>query len=298
MDKLKEIFANIRDRITNPFVFSFLCSWLVSNWQITISLLWYDKIQIEKTGAHTIFDFISNKLNFQQGLLHPLFFATGYTLAMPVIKNLVSALHAWATKWGNKWNLSISKGGKIPFERYLKFRDDYDKQIKLIESIINKESENTEKYDLISTELLETRSKLNNISQERTEISNTLQQLFDVRILNGYWTNTFNDTLNKRLNGYEDVFIQEGKFYLVNNFSEKDHVFNIVNFYFDNRNKTMFFIKERVNFPNEAEIQNGIITLKSNINILNVERSDLLVGRENGSVQIQYQKKNNSAIGN
>ena len=291
MDKLKDILNNIKDRFTNPLIFSFLCSWLIVNWRITLSLLWYDTEQIKRVGASSIYKFIEWNINSKDCLWTPLGFAVLYTLAAPVIKNLVSAFYEWCMRWGSNWNLRISKGIKIPFDKYLKLKADYEKRSQILEEEITKESELTQKYQTINTDLLQAKAEINSLSQQRSEVLNTLNQLYDIRILNGYWVNSYEDPSHSRLKGFEDIYIQDGKYFLIENFGNQNHVFNITNFYYDNRNRTIFFIKERVNFPNTGEVQNNFVTLRYNINVLTIEREDLLVGIENGNTKIQYQKK-------
>ena len=291
MEKLKDILNNIKDRFSNPLVFSFVCSWLVINWQITVGLLWYDPVQISKTGCNSIFEFISDKLNPTDCLYHPFLFALAYTIAMPTIKNLIRALYSWTAKWGDNWNLHITKGVKIPFEKYLKFREDYDKRSKILEDIISKESSNQTKYNQTKTELLQSQAIVNDLQQRVTNANEFVSQLYDITILSGYWINKYADTINKKLTNNEEVFIDGEKYYIVEKFGEKKHAFNIRNFHFDNRTKTIFFIKERVNQDEAVIIQGSNTLLRFNPNALHMERSDLLIGQENGTTQIEYRKK-------
>lgn len=291
MEKLKDIFNNIKDRFSNPLIFSFICSWLVINWPITIALVWYDSAEIQKTGCSSIFEFISDQLKKEGSFSKPIGFALAYTLLMPTIKNLIRALYSWTAKWGDNWNLEISKGVKIPFEKYLKFREDYDKRSKILEDVIAKENEFANNYNSLNTELLQAKAKINDLTQQQTESNNFYNQLNNVSILNGYWTNKYSDTLNKELSGSEEVFISDGKYYLVEKFGEKKHAFNIKNFQFNSRTKTIFFIKENVTQDKNIKNVGNVTVLKNNINILYMEREDLITGTENTTTKIQYLKK-------
>lgn len=291
MDKLKDILNNLFDRISNPLIFSFICSWLIINWQITIALLWYDTEQIKLAGEATIFDFIYSKINTQDSFLHPLYFALIYTIAMPTIKNLIRALHSWTAKWGENWNLRILKEGKIPIEKYFKLRENYDQRTKILEDVIAKENEFANNYDSMDTALLEAKAIENELRQKLTECNIFIEQLNDVKILNGYWTNKYTDTINKRLTGSEEIFIEDGKYYVIEKFGEKIHTFNIRNFHFNNRHKTIFFIKERANQEKTVVISGSVILPRFNPNILKIQREDLIVGQENQTTKIEYKKK-------
>lgn len=296
MEKLKDILESIKERFTNPLFFSFICSWLVVNWQITVGLFWYDTKQIEKTGCNSIFEFITDKINLQDCLLHPLYFAIGYTFLMPTIRNVIRAFYSWTAKWGDNWNLNITKGVKIPFEKYLRFREDYDKRSKILEDVITKESTNLTELNNAKTELLQAQSTETELKQQLTESNNFVRQLNDVRMLNGYWTNKYTDTIDRSLIGTEEIYISEGKYYTVEKFGDRKHHFNITNFYFDNRSQTMFFIKERVNQEKAFSMESGIAMTRFNPNSLHVEREDLLIGVENGTTQIEYLKKATTSL--
>jgi len=291
MDKVKDILSSIRDRFANPLIFSFACSWIVINWQIPVALLWYNSKDIEKTGSKTIFDFISQRLDATNGFWHPLFFALGYTILIPIIRNIIRAFYTWASKWGENWNLNILKGGKIPIEKYLNFRGDYDKRTKILQDVISKENEYTQQYESAKTELFKAKETLNTYSKELTDARNFEFQLNDTKILNGYWTNTYRDKGSPEAKGAEDILIQNGIYYLIGQFGDKREVFRITNFYFNNKNKEIFFIKERIG---QVELFLPPTGYKFNYNILKVENDNLLTGIENGITQIQYLKKPDS----
>ena len=151
MEKVIEIYNNIKDRLSNPFVFSFICSWLVYNWRIPVALIWYDKSQFSGCGCHTIFDFISFELAKTNSFLFPLFFAFVYTISIPFIKNGVRIVSAHAQKWGENEEIKALDGGKIGVEKYLKLREEYKEAIKKLEDVDKEEKEYlTEKGKLLN----------------------------------------------------------------------------------------------------------------------------------------------------
>ncbi|MCX6351900.1 MAG: hypothetical protein NTX03_08555 [Bacteroidetes bacterium] len=292
MDKIKDIFKNINDRISNPLIFSFLCSWLVINWQIVVSLIWYDPAQIEKTGRSSIFNFIIDKTDSCDNLWYPLLCAVIYTGLMPIVKIGINAFYAKCATFGDNWVLGITGEANVPFERYIKLRNQYDKRSAILEETIAKESNMANKFEQESTKLLESQAMANGLRQQLTESNNFINQLFNVSILNGYWTNTYSDTYNKDFNGAEDVFLENGNYYILEKFGERKLTFSISKFYYDSRNKTIVFIKERINQNNSVELDTlSRPVLKFNINVLIVQGEDLLVGFENGTVRIEYRRK-------
>jgi predicted nuclease with TOPRIM domain len=205
---------------------------------------------------------------------------------MPTIRNLIQALYSWTAKWGDNWNLSITKGVKIPFEKYLKFREDYDRRSKLLEDVIGKESENLFAYNEKETALLTAKSKISELEQQVTAANEFKRKLYDFRLLDGNWTNKYSN-IKDNLNGEEEIRIEKGKYYIIGRFGEETHAFNIKNFHFDSKTRSIFFIKEVTN-PKLA-LQEG--RLRYYFNQLIVTEEDLLDGTENGTTSITYKKR-------
>jgi len=113
MEKISDILDNIRERISNPLLFSFMLSWIFINWGISVALLWYDPAQLEHDHYNSIFTFIRSKLCSQNSFLQPLSFALGYTFFLPIVKNWISAFNAWNTNWGNRIISKISGDSEL-----------------------------------------------------------------------------------------------------------------------------------------------------------------------------------------
>lgn len=291
MDKFKNIYDNIKDRFSNPLIFSFICSWLIVNWQITIGLVLFDSEQIKNEGFVSIFEFVNDKINVEKSILYPLYFSLLYTAFIPIIRNIIQAFYTWTAKWGGNWNIYISKGVNIPFEKYIKLRDEYNRRSEMLEEIISKENEYLDKYNKLNTDFLSLKTQTHELSQRLADSNNFIQHIDNYNVLNGYWTNKYVDTLDGKNHGTEDVYIDNGKYYIIEKFGEKKHVFDIRNFYFNIRSKTITFVKENPNQEASFVYSGGKPSFKLNINILKVERDGLLVGVENSTTQIEYSKK-------
>ena len=180
------------------------------------------------------------------------------------------------------------KNGQVPIEKYLKFREEYIKRTEMLQSVISKENEYVTQNQKLANELLKSQENLNGYIKELTEARNFEFQLRDMKILNGHWNNTYQDIKNKSSIGREDLQIENGLYYLFNSVGERIPVFNITNFYFNNKTKEVFFIKERVGQVELLIPPNG---LKYNYNSLKVESEDLMTGIENNLTKVTYRRK-------
>ncbi len=288
MEKLKEILSNIKERFSSPLFFSFICSWIAFNWEIVVSLLLYDTTQINKENCTTIFEFIRWKLNTQGSLYKPILFAIAYTILYPFIKNFIRILYSWIEKKSENIVLDINNDGKVSIEKYVKIREDYNKRSKILEEIIEKESVTQNEVNEIRTQLYKLELKNGDLSQEVITKDIYIRQMRNLSIFNGYWTNTYSSK-DPVFAGEEDIFVENGKYYLLNTLGAKIYIFDIRDFYYDSIQKSIFFVKDRIN-QNTLTLPGVYNSLKYNINNLEIVNNDLFTGTENGTTTISYKR--------
>ena len=285
MDKVLEVYNNVKDRLSNPFVFSFLCSWLIFNWRIPVSLIWYDKSQFSGCGCTTIFDFISYELSKTNSFLFPLFFAFVYSLSIPFIKNGVRIVSAFAQKWGENEEIKALDGGKIGFDKYLALRDNYLKQIKELEKIAGEEKTYLEDNKKLLLEINAEKEKLNEEIRKNIENQSFINELNNISILQGKWNCIIGDKNTSGISYHEELSFNQYDIYEVTSFNNSEKVFDIKHFFYNNKTKKVFFIKKRyVNSAVEIPFDN-----RYKINDLYFKDSDTLVGKENDN-NIEYKR--------
>lgn len=283
MDKLNDFFKNLFDRFSNPLIFSFILSWLAFNWDITVSLFWYDPDLIESSGSKSLFDFIDQQLNRNGSFYVPLIIAILYTFLMPPVKNVIIAFNTWMQKLSDSWNLKILKGGKISIEKYLSLRSNYIAKTNELEDVIAGDSDHIQKYQEASTELTQLRKSYNDIVMKEDTARDVIGNFFNTTVLNGSWQLKYKDT-SRGISGIEDIIIEGSQYFIQEEYGKKRHAFNIIHFSYDKRYGTMYFVKE---VQDQAELMAGN-RLKYNITSLKMDGNDKLIGKENGTSDVQY----------
>jgi hypothetical protein len=283
MEKIGDILNNIKERFSNPLIFSFICSWLVINWQITVAFVKYDQSQIKAEGYRSIFDFISAKLNQWNSLWIPLIAAGVYTLLMPLLRIVIKAFYTLVTKWGENWNLKMLKEGKISIDKYLKLRSNYAEKREALVKIVEEENEKMDQMKELELKITQGKATEAQLREALTESTRFIQEQSDVRILNGRWRCEW-ETSSRRDKGEETALIREGSYSIIGQLDKKTETFTITTFYYDSKAKSIFLVKERNGWTDP--VVNGYP--KYNINILKFENSRTLVGTENGTTIIRY----------
>src|SRR5216684_1485708 len=103
MEKINEIVNSIKERLSNPFIFSFLVAWFTYNWKIPVALIWYSQPELKADGYNGFFDLIGKQALTTNSVVYPIGFAVAYILFNPLIRILINAFNAWMTGWGSKW---------------------------------------------------------------------------------------------------------------------------------------------------------------------------------------------------
>lgn len=95
MDTLKDFFSELKDRISNPFVFSFITAWVFWNYPIAIGLIFYKQAELCADGYNSYLDLIKRSPTYWTLLIWPLFIAFVYTFAFPFFKSQILIFNSW-----------------------------------------------------------------------------------------------------------------------------------------------------------------------------------------------------------
>jgi hypothetical protein len=237
-DKIDSILDNMKERLSNPLVFSYLISWTLINWRITLALLWYDPPK--DANAHlSLIQYVEQNSQWQTSLLYPLLCAIAYTTLMPIIRQSITALHNIIDKKGDAFNLKIQGGSVIPFDKFLKLREDYQTRTNILQKAINDEAEKQSQIDQLTTSLLTTQQKSNEVASRHSEMERLLFVMDRVELIDGYWTFSSklpllkeHATLHIEFRDNNVYVLQDGQFL---------ERFRIHNFNYDERRSKVFF---------------------------------------------------------
>jgi hypothetical protein len=236
--KKEDILSSIKERLSSPLFFSFVISWLVINWKITIALFWNDP-EHKSLGHLSLISFIESQTSYWSTIILPFILALAYTFGNPLVKNVISAFRTWTSKWGEAWNLSILKGSKVPIEKYLGFKEHYDKRTKVLEEIITNQDVTQQKFEEANTALLYERNEKNKITTELMELKSIVGSLTNVSVIDGRWNKKISDAIAKEKE--EKWQITNGAVYLIEG-KDMIQVFSVQDFIYDVNAKKVSFV--------------------------------------------------------
>nr|WP_315203204.1 hypothetical protein [uncultured Flavobacterium sp.] len=290
----------MKERLSNPLIFSFLISWLVYNWKIPVALIWFDENQISATGCKSIFEFIEYEWSKNGKIKEPIFVAFGYTLLLPVIKNLNRLLNSFVYKYADILDFKILKKSSVSIEKHLKIRDAYFLRTQELDKIFKDEDIYIAENNQIRNELSIAKENQKNADILRVELNDIINGINDISFLNGFWNVTYvynqNDR-NKKQTVIEKVEIISGRYQIVSE-NKVDHMYDIRNFYLNKRNKTLFFVKYLTNEyarKIDEELDNDDYMKICELRFVN---EDKLSGDENRYVSVVFERISMKTIEN
>lgn len=176
MDKLNDIFKELKQRLTSPLIFSFLLSWAVINWRVTIGLLFYKMENLPKDQYVSYIDLIVKNYGPWHYYFYPIIIAVGYTFCFPFIRSGIKLFQSWLNRETDERLFKISGTTTVPMDRFIKDRELYLSNTEKLKEIMDKESE-------YLTENQALRSERNRLQEQLEEYSSISNHNF----LSGYW---------------------------------------------------------------------------------------------------------------
>ncbi|MBN7764351.1 hypothetical protein H5A40_00940 [Pectobacterium brasiliense] len=154
-DIFASIAGNAKTKINDPFIGTFICSWIVCNWNHLSLLFWGDGKVTERIGI--FYDYLSEtpKLEWNQLLTIPLTIAFSYLFFFPWLSMLINFLQHWANEQLHKQAvdrelIKIEQQKKLnkeklkanPNKKFLEqlIQQDIDKQNEILEHIKQRRS--------------------------------------------------------------------------------------------------------------------------------------------------------------
>ncbi len=92
--EVKDFFSEFKNRVTSPLFGSFVISWLLFNWKVPITLIFYSRQDLYYDIKVSFIDAIKEYCNLFDSLIFPFVTALFYTFGYPYIRNLIKIFQA------------------------------------------------------------------------------------------------------------------------------------------------------------------------------------------------------------
>lgn len=282
MDSIKEFFKHINYRLSSPFIFSFILSFLISNWQIPVGLIWANSELLKADSFKKYTALLTDTVTWRTGFEIPFIAALVYTALNPALTVVIHAIQTFFQKIGDDLNLRILKGGKISIDKYIELKRELDERKHILEEVTNQERTAIVDLEKSNTEVLSLSKELNEQKKKASDFENLynksrLEQ--SPNLLQGFWKSDF--TFSDGRKGSEIIEVKGRDMFQITN-EKKILLANIQHFRYDEPSHKVFFVK-RMNRQRSSREWGGLMIV-ADYNYFQVDGS--LSGYEDGDIKI------------
>ncbi|RZK27269.1 MAG: hypothetical protein EOO43_00160 [Flavobacterium sp.] len=162
MDTFKDFFSDLKERISNPFISSFAIAWLIYNYPILITLLFYKQTELKADGYTSYLNLIQNCTDTNRMLYYPLGIAFLYTFAVPFFKSGIRIFNSWLLTSTDGIVYKMTKNKVVSIELHTKVSKDLEEVKSQYVTLITSESAYINEIDQL-------KARIHTITETNTE---------------------------------------------------------------------------------------------------------------------------------
>lgn len=140
MDTVQDFLKDLKERLSNPLISSFVIAWLLANWPITVGLLFYKIEDLERDGYKSYYLLIKGNYSFLHMVVLPSVVALLYTFLFPHVKAYIKLSHARITAQNDSDIQDATKDGIMPVRKYLAVKAEMEAAIKDLQHLVDTEN--------------------------------------------------------------------------------------------------------------------------------------------------------------
>jgi hypothetical protein len=180
----EDIAEDFHERITSPFLLSFLISFLIINWEIWVGLFFLNRTDLHASGYKDYIDFINAHAGWWVNLLWPFLSAIVYTFAYPAFREFIRVVRAKITTTGSKYMNSALKDHRVPLEVLIARRKELNSIRNQLTQILQQENDvrleletKSEALKQFESDLNELMPRYDNLEAERQSLQRSVSNL-------------------------------------------------------------------------------------------------------------------------
>ncbi|MCW3107288.1 MAG: hypothetical protein JWQ09_1794 [Segetibacter sp.] len=183
MDKISDFFKELKDRASNPFISSFIISWLIINYKVPVAWVFYNNEALKEFHKSNHIDFLTNSVTNLTGWILPLLAASLYTFAWPYAKAFIKKYHAKINAKTEDEILKITSTSSISLSAYF----ETSKKLVEREKQFSEISGNTQEIQKRMDEQAKSLTSMGHANEDLKNKIALFTRFNDVSSINGIW---------------------------------------------------------------------------------------------------------------
>lgn len=169
METIKDFLDDLKSRVSNPLLSSFLISWLVSNWKISYGLIFYSTHDLFINNYTSHEELVRKNLDCWNSFFLPFLISIIYTFGFPFLREIIKYLHSRIVNYWESKTLEDTKENFISVQKYITIRENYHTLTKQVSEVINDESNNLKENTELKLKNIEFEKENTSLINERAE---------------------------------------------------------------------------------------------------------------------------------
>lgn len=190
MEVVKDFFAELKDRASNPLISSFCIAWLVYNWQIPVVLFMYDYNDLRREHSYTHIQFINNYATCWNIFVIPFIIALAYTFIMPRITAFIKLYKAGIEAKNETDILDKTKAGWMPIHKYVSLKNSLSSAQETLKGLIDTQGQTAQDNLSLQQQMAILRNEINDVNLSKMDMGAALaewEEWSSARTLIGKW---------------------------------------------------------------------------------------------------------------
>ncbi|MGY3214583.1 hypothetical protein [Mucilaginibacter sp. HD30] len=186
-DEIKDFFKGVIERFSSPLLGSFVVAWLLINYEIPVTLIFYKQEDLLRYGYLSYIDVIWSHSSWYNFFWKPLLPTSIYVFVFPWIKAGIAIFDAWTKKYQSIWVQNVAQGQVVEISKFMELRDEWKKERERLEKLYKEETANMNEIARLNGDLDEERTK----NQTLISYQERLLKPFSDTFFNGSWVLSF-----------------------------------------------------------------------------------------------------------
>lgn len=175
--EVKEFFQEFKHRISSPLFGSFIISWLLINWEIPITLLFYKQEYVYRDFKASYVDAIREYYSIWRCILFPFLTSLFYTFVYPYIRNQIKIFQAARTLEVDSAILKKSGEGFVSIAKHQILEGQLRERMDQLQTFYNNQTQIEKDNEELRLKEMELNHQLTDLQENTLKSSQTINKL-------------------------------------------------------------------------------------------------------------------------
>jgi hypothetical protein len=165
------VYDDLKERISNPFLFSYAVAFFFTNWRVWVGLLFFDRERLNSKGFDNHLEYIEGVVNAWTLYVVPATAAILYCFAYPFLRNKVLQVQAYFKSKSSEEINKYARQHLIPAEQFINLEMGLERQKQRYQRAIDIRAKLEVKVDELNKQVSSSNFQVSNLNEQIAELN-------------------------------------------------------------------------------------------------------------------------------